>query len=672
MEEHITNETVENGSAAIAIDMGASISLPLEESGEESGASKSDTLISNDYLSKLFLCVLVWVIIILGFIGIIDPYGVSPLQINLSGINTYKPKRIDIDRLIKPYEVWRYQPKTIFLGTSRIQQSIDPSVLDGTDLAPAYNAAVPAATITENAAFLEEYIKSDPNLKQVFFELFIYAFISNLPEVQPKGITAYIADAVSFHFSSSAFTDSLKTWEYNHTSTERPAFIHPRGYWVRPENWDISMNFVPQNYAAYVLGAEKQVRPMQFRDQPFAVLQHLQDLCDKKGIKLTFIITPNYPWDDYRLLSTGYVNFVREFYQRVSTLHTVYSFAQNTGPTIEPVSGKMKYWSEPLHFSRGMGAMIQSSLANPKDPKMPKNFMLRITPSSIDTAVKIRFDNLQLWRKQNPSYPKIFEMTKRLVFHGSPSGLLDIQKQTLTIEGKTYFIQSGIGTVETARKANDSLTISGWTVDTRLKSSVDTIVATAGNKVIAQTLPGVGRYDIEHGFGINTRPAGFTLKMPKASGSIRVFAIKNNIAGQLSSEVSAINGQLIAPMKGELKEKNLKINGINYPVKSSKEMIGAIESAGSISSGYKISGWALDKSANLPVQLLVATKGDKIIAMTKPIFDRPDVNTKIKPMGFFMDIPAIKQIKVFAIMKNGTAIVLASNMAKKRQITKNK
>lgn len=625
--------------------------------------SQADNLITNHYLAKLCLWMLLWLLIVLTFILIMDPYGVSPMQINLPGINIYKPKRLNIDRLIKPYEVRLYQPKTVFLGTSRIHQSIDPAVLDRTDLAPAYNAAVPAATINENAAFLEEYIKSDPNLKQVFFELFIYAFIGNLPEVPPKNISTYIADAVSLQFSASAFIDSLRTLEYNHTSTERPAFIHPRGYWVKPESWDISMNFVPQNYSAFVLGVEKQLRPMHLYDQPFTVLQRLQDLCDKKGIKLTFIITPNYPWDDYRLLSTGYVNFVREFYQRVSTLHSVYSFAQNIGPTIEPVSGEMKYWSEPLHFSRGMGAMIQTSLANLKDFEMPKNFMLQITPATVNAAVKIRFDNLQIWRQQNPNYAEIFEMTKRLVFDGPPSGILDIKKQLLVIDGKTYLVKNGIGAVETTRKSSDTLTVSGWAVDTRLKSAVDTIVATADTKVIAQTLPDTGRYDIEHGFGINTRPAGFTLKMPITNGVIRVFAIKDNIAGQLSSEVSAINGQLITPMKKELNQNNLQIDGINYPIVTNDENTGVIENAQSISFGYKISGWAIDRAASLPVQLLVATIGPKIIAITKPIIDRPDVDPKIKPTGFIMNLPEKdKYIKVFAIMNNGTAVPLTCNL----------
>jgi len=104
-------------------------------------------MVSPGYLRALGLSVAIWLALFLLFTWTIDPYGVSPLRLSLQGMNAQKPKRIDIDRLIKPYEVWRYQPRTVFLGTSRMHQSMDPAVLDGTSFAPAYNASMPAASM---------------------------------------------------------------------------------------------------------------------------------------------------------------------------------------------------------------------------------------------------------------------------------------------------------------------------------------------------------------------------------------------------------------------------------------------------------------------------------------------------------------------------------------------
>ena len=107
--------------------------------------------------------------------------GKKPSWLTLPGINAVKPKRLAIDRLIKPYEVWRYQPRTVFLGTSRFHQSIDPAVLDGTRFSPAYNAALPATSLWETEALLEEFFEYDKNLHVVFVELFLYNFLGDEP-----------------------------------------------------------------------------------------------------------------------------------------------------------------------------------------------------------------------------------------------------------------------------------------------------------------------------------------------------------------------------------------------------------------------------------------------------------------------------------------------------------
>src|SRR5262245_27321680 len=107
-------------------------------------------VITQSFLRTLFLSIAGLATAVAGFIGVVDPYGVSPVNLSLPGVNIIKPFREKLDRKIKPYEVWRYQPKSVFLGTSRFQQAINPRALDGTDFAPAYNSSVPAATPGEN------------------------------------------------------------------------------------------------------------------------------------------------------------------------------------------------------------------------------------------------------------------------------------------------------------------------------------------------------------------------------------------------------------------------------------------------------------------------------------------------------------------------------------------
>jgi hypothetical protein len=157
---------------------------------------------SPGYLRALGLSVAIWLGLFVLFTWTIDPYGVSPLRLSLQGMNAQKPKRIDIDRLIKPYEVWRYQPRTVFLGTSRMHQSMDPAVLDGTRFAPAYNASMPAASMDMHAAYLRRYIQLDPNLRTVIVELFLPNFIG-APAGQEFGTRSeFIRNAVTLFGSA--------------------------------------------------------------------------------------------------------------------------------------------------------------------------------------------------------------------------------------------------------------------------------------------------------------------------------------------------------------------------------------------------------------------------------------------------------------------------------------
>jgi hypothetical protein len=129
------------------------------------------------YLQLLALGFTGWAFVFFAFTFLVDPYGVSPIRLSIARFNELKPKRVDIDRQIKPIEVWRYQPRTVFVGTSRIHQSIDPRGLTDTHYAPAYNGSVPAMSLGMNIAYLERYVELDPNLRNVFAELFLYNFL---------------------------------------------------------------------------------------------------------------------------------------------------------------------------------------------------------------------------------------------------------------------------------------------------------------------------------------------------------------------------------------------------------------------------------------------------------------------------------------------------------------
>src|SRR4030088_620465 len=96
---------------------------------------------------------------------LVDATGISPVRVAIAGFNQWKPLRDEHDWIVKRYDVWRNQPSTIFMGSSRVKQSIDPKLVVGTGFAPAYNGGINgSADFQEIRTYLQDYLQADKNL----------------------------------------------------------------------------------------------------------------------------------------------------------------------------------------------------------------------------------------------------------------------------------------------------------------------------------------------------------------------------------------------------------------------------------------------------------------------------------------------------------------------------
>lgn len=375
------------------------------------------------------LAALFWAALAAGFIWTVDPYGVSPIHYRRADFNAQKPKRVDIDRLIKPYDVWRYQPRTIFLGTSRIHQSIDPRVLDGTRYAPGYNTAIPANTLSENAATIRQYFQLDHRLHYVFIELWLYNFLIPGP-VHPRAtIASAFENVLPLLFSTAALSASYDTIAFNEAPTPIGPYISPQGFWVRPQDFDTAQTFDAKRYAAAIAQVHKQFPLFLLQPSTFADLDRIVATCAKHDAQLVMVVTPSYPWDDYRLLSLGYWPMLEEWLRRIATYPNVVSFAQFNALTEEPAGKGMRYWNDPLHFSLSFGRLMLHALLGEKDPAMPANFMLPLNPATIDDMIRARRAGVEQWAAAHPDFVQIFETAKRAAGVGDHPGTVALDNQ---------------------------------------------------------------------------------------------------------------------------------------------------------------------------------------------------------------------------------------------------
>jgi hypothetical protein len=369
-------------------------------------------MIESGYLRTLGLSLLAWLGLFLIFTWTIDPYGASPIRFSLQGINLLKPKRIDIDRLIKPYEVWRYQPRTIFLGTSRAHQSLDPSVLDGTRFAPAYNASMPAGSMDMNAAYLRQYLRLDHNLHTIIVELFLPNFIGPPKGLEPGTWSEFMKNALTLFASADTLWDSIATLAYNAVSG-RPTFqIEPRGYLYRPHGRDTQGPF--DRFAGYIWSSQvSEPDRADFNQAAFDSILEIIEIAHMNNLELIFLLGPSHGYADYYYDAIGAWGVIEEWLTRLSGRATVYSFSQPNDLVGEPISPRMTYWYDTFHYSLVMGQGMLASLAGLARPGLPDNFMERLTPDRVASHIERRRQAARHFALANPSFAMRFEEARQ-------------------------------------------------------------------------------------------------------------------------------------------------------------------------------------------------------------------------------------------------------------------
>lgn len=353
------------------------------------------------FTSKVLLASLAWLVTVFFFVQIVDPYGVSPLEPQLHGFNTMKPARVDIDRLIKPYEVWEKQPSTLFMGTSRIHQSIDTQVLKSTDLAPAYNASVPANSLGGNISQLEQYLQINPELRSIFAELFIYNFLGQNQSHSPHDSWTSIQQTFPLFLSLSAIDDAAATLFHNLLRKPPTYEISENGNFIYPPDHNAAGTFAGFPAGIWAMHPKDEVGP-KLGEASFDALDEFLKLASKNEVDVTLIVTPNHAYSDAYFEYIDGWDRVREWLLRVSSKSKVLSFSQPNKYVYEPVSGSMTYWNDPFHFSLEMGALMQRSLIGRQTPDTPDSFMVELTPENVDDHIAQRRAAIQIWMKENP------------------------------------------------------------------------------------------------------------------------------------------------------------------------------------------------------------------------------------------------------------------------------
>lgn len=347
--------------------------------------------------------------------GLVDPYGIYKTP-NFFGINHEKPKKQFNDRLFKAIDVIHYKPVTVFLGSSRTKQGLDPEHPALSNAQPAYNLAVDGANPYELFRYLQHTIKNQPELKEVILGIDFFMFNNFIGNqagfdenrleknyIIPADIMNSLFSVDTLDVSKQTILASLKEPNKNISHKENGFLPH------RKLNDRQTKGRFKNAINVYFKFHHK----YQFSDRYFENFQKIVNLCREKNIKLTVFISPSHAiqWESIR--ATGEFKTWENWKRKVVQVTPVWDFSGYNSVTTEKLADVMENYADSSHYTAPVGNLVLNRILGYQEDKVPADFGVLLTPENVESHLaKIRADREE-WVKKHPDELELVQRLKK-------------------------------------------------------------------------------------------------------------------------------------------------------------------------------------------------------------------------------------------------------------------
>ena len=457
-----------------------------------------DTFRSSRYLKWFLLVTVACAILVSGFNALVDPLGLSPIGLNIPGFNTLKPLRAQHDRVIKPYDVWRMRPRTIFIGASTVKQSIDPAQLESAGFRPAYNGGMDnGADFEEIRRFVRYYIEADPQLKFLRIEVFLpgLAIWARAHDPQPPitdTASQVVKDGIAALFSASAIGFSVETIFQNKIRKPQPAVSVRSGFSPVPSSDShISVwNLPDMLYRNSVLRPGLSANPQLFRTAEDIIQE-----CRAHKIDCQFFFSPLHADALYGIYFMGLWNEICELKKGFARLAPTYDFTRYND-LIDERAGAVVYWPEGFHFSPALGSKLARVMTGQRSPDLPLNFGVLMDANTVNADVAVWTAERDAWIRRHPLIAARYEAARFNVSEAVPRrGRLDSASRSIDISGELYTVRKGAAGVVEWSSPEAALAL-GWVGDVEKGRPALAVAVFADGDLIAYAKPNYPRPEL--------------------------------------------------------------------------------------------------------------------------------------------------------------------------------
>jgi len=333
---------------------------------------------------------------------LIDPMGVSPIGVSIAGFNDRKPLRYQHDRIVKRFEVRRGQPTTIFMGSSRIKQAIDPASIAGTAFSPAYNAGMDGSwNLGEAGTYLRYYLDHNPRLQHVFLEVFPSSLVasSRMTPLDRLDLADDVADYASIVFTWNGLETAVRTVLLNrwhpHTSA---ADIPKAGYVPIPL---APHHFSVRNIFNQVLHQNVLRRGGSLSPTVMVTAREMVEECRARGVDCRFFLSPLHADALFAAYHLGLWPELEALKRGFASLGPTHDFTRYC-ELIEERRGPVVHWPEAFHFSPALGTIVAQVMTGSRPPGVPATFGALLDAGNVEESLLAWRDERDHWIAKHP------------------------------------------------------------------------------------------------------------------------------------------------------------------------------------------------------------------------------------------------------------------------------
>lgn len=343
-------------------------------------------------------------------------------------------------RMFKAHDAFRRAPSDLLVGTSRVEQGLDPfHPVFGGRQSRAYNLAVPAGSLYEMLRHIQ-HATAAGRLERVYLELCFFQFNAHIPlctsdfkesrlavdaEGRPQPWHAW-ADVVDTLWSLEAQGATWKT--LNLLSPRRrvpggPDGIYPGGrnnplelrvFRDRRPRFSFDLNaqqFVSRNGPFFYGGMA--FADAQGRWPPMEHLRRIVEHCRSHGLALTLFFSPEHARQTWSAEACGQWSLYERMKREVVALAAsdpdrpipVWDFSRANAWTAEAIppaaqmERSMRWYNDGGHYTLALGDLLLAAMVAGNGPA---GFGERLEAASLDASLAAQRADLMAWAGSHP------------------------------------------------------------------------------------------------------------------------------------------------------------------------------------------------------------------------------------------------------------------------------